>query len=109
VRPANGTCFAGWRDCVAMPTRSWARTVGVEKTMEPSFEKSLALLAAAGVDFVVVGGVAVALNGYVRLMEDVAIPVSSVDAPAIRRRATVGRDFSPSALGRLGGNGGNGD
>ena len=39
--------------------------------MEPSFAKLLALLAEAGVRFVVVGGVAVTLQGYIRLTEDV--------------------------------------
>lgn len=39
--------------------------------MEPSFEKLLALLAEREVRFVVVGGIAVALQGYVRLTEDV--------------------------------------
>ncbi len=39
--------------------------------MEPSFEKLLVLLAERGVQFVVVGGIAVALQGYVRLTEDV--------------------------------------
>jgi len=41
--------------------------------MEPSFEKLLAKLAAAGVLFIVVGGVAVTLNGYARLTEDVDV------------------------------------
>lgn len=41
--------------------------------MEPAFEKLLALLADSGVRFIVVGGVAVTLNGYVRLTEDVGI------------------------------------
>lgn len=39
--------------------------------MEPSFEKLLALLAEAGIAFIVVGGVAVSIQGYVRLTEDV--------------------------------------
>ena len=39
--------------------------------MEASFEKLLALLAESGVRFIVVGGVAVAIQGYVRLTEDV--------------------------------------
>ncbi|WP_395745583.1 nucleotidyltransferase [Prosthecobacter sp.] len=39
--------------------------------MEPSFEKLLVLLAERGVQFVVVGGIAVTLQGYVRLTEDV--------------------------------------
>lgn len=40
-------------------------------TMEPPFEKVLAVLAEAGVNFIVVGGVAVSMQGYVRLTEDV--------------------------------------
>ncbi|WP_367871488.1 nucleotidyltransferase [Luteolibacter sp. Populi] len=39
--------------------------------MEPSFEKLLVLLVEAGVRFVVVGGIAVTLQGYVRLTEDI--------------------------------------
>ncbi|NBV85480.1 MAG: hypothetical protein EBS01_04285 [Verrucomicrobia bacterium] len=45
--------------------------------MEPSFEKLLGLLAESGVRFVVVGGVAVTLHGYVRLTEDVDLLVSA--------------------------------
>jgi hypothetical protein len=45
--------------------------------MEPSFEKLLVILAEARVDFVIVGGVAVTLHGYVRLTEDVDILVES--------------------------------
>jgi predicted nucleotidyltransferase len=41
--------------------------------MEPTFEKLLVLLAEAGVKFVVVGGVAVTLNGYVSLTESLDI------------------------------------
>ena len=47
--------------------------------MEPSFEKLLELLAEANVDFVLVGGLAVSLQGYVRFTEDVDLLVS--DAP----------------------------
>lgn len=43
--------------------------------MEPSFEKLLVLLAESGVRFIVVGGVAVTLQGYVRLTEDVDLIV----------------------------------
>jgi hypothetical protein len=39
--------------------------------MEASFEKLLALLAKGGVRFILAGGVAVAIQGYVRLTEDV--------------------------------------
>ncbi len=45
--------------------------------MEPTFEKLLVILAEAGVEFVVVGGVAVTLHGYVRLTEDVDILIES--------------------------------
>lgn len=45
--------------------------------MEPSFEKRLVRLAGANVDFVLVGGLAVALNGYVRLPEGVDLPVDT--------------------------------
>ncbi len=43
--------------------------------MEASFEKLLVLLAESGIRFVVVGGVAVAIQGYARLTEDVDILV----------------------------------
>lgn len=45
--------------------------------MEPSFEKLLVALTDAEVQFIVVGGVAVILNGYVRLTEDVDLLVES--------------------------------
>lgn len=41
--------------------------------MEPTFEKLLARLAKAKIKFVLVGGIAVTLHGYVRLTEDVDI------------------------------------
>ena len=47
--------------------------------MEASFEKLLVLLAKSGVRFVLVGGVAVAFQGYVRLTEHVDILID--DAP----------------------------
>ena len=43
--------------------------------LESSFEKLLVLLVQGKVDFVTVGGIAVCLNGYVRLTEDVDILV----------------------------------
>lgn len=46
--------------------------------MEPSFEKLLGLLAEAGIRFVVVGGIAVTLQGYVRLTEDIDLLVDAV-------------------------------
>ena len=39
-------------------------------TMEPSFEKLLVLLAESGVRFLVIGGVSVGIQGYLRLTED---------------------------------------
>lgn len=48
--------------------------------MEPSFEKLLVLLAEAGVKFIVVGGIAVSIQGYVRLTEDVDLLLE--DSPA---------------------------
>jgi len=48
--------------------------------MEPTFEKLLVILAEAGVEFVVVGGVAVTLHGYVRLTEDVDILIEPSSA-----------------------------
>jgi hypothetical protein len=47
------------------------------ETMEPSFEKLLGLLAEAGIHFVVVGGIAVTLQGYVRLTEDIDLLVDA--------------------------------
>lgn len=45
--------------------------------MEPTFEKLLVILAEASVQFVIVGGVAVTLHGYVRLTEDVDILIEA--------------------------------
>lgn len=45
--------------------------------MEPSFAKLLVRLAEAEIRFVLVGGIAVALNGYLRVTEDVDILVDS--------------------------------
>ena len=45
--------------------------------MEPSFEKLLGLPAESRVQFVVVGGVAVTLHGYVRLTDDIDLLVSA--------------------------------
>lgn len=65
--------------------------------MEPSFEKLLVLLAEAGVDFVVVGGIAVSIQGYVRLTEDVDILIE--DSPEnigrlLERLADYGEGFA---------------
>lgn len=48
--------------------------------MEPSFEKFLVKLLADEVRFIVVGGLAVTLNGYVRLTEDVDILIDLAPA-----------------------------
>ena len=61
-----------------MPARSSAKS-GSPAMMEPSFEKLLARLAESGVRFILVGGLAVALHGYVRLTEDVDILLDSSD------------------------------
>ena len=60
--------------------------------MEPSFEKLLVRLADAGVQFVLVGGLAVALNGYVRLTEDVDILIEPSE-PNVRRLLECLSDF----------------
>jgi hypothetical protein len=52
--------------------------------MEPTFEKLLVRLANGGVDFVIVGGIAVTLHGYVRLTEDVDILIDA-SLPNVRR------------------------
>lgn len=47
--------------------------------MEPTFEKLLGILVDGDVRFVVVGGVAVTLHGYVRLTEDVDILIERTE------------------------------
>jgi hypothetical protein len=48
--------------------------------MEPSFEKLLVLLADANVRFVLVGGLAVSVQGYVRFTEDVDMLIDTETA-----------------------------
>lgn len=60
--------------------------------MEPSFEKLLAALADGEVRFILVGGLAVALNGYVRLTEDVDILLDTEEENV--RRKEQGTTFS---------------
>jgi hypothetical protein len=55
----------------------FSEKIGEEKMMEPSFEKLLVRLTEADVRFIVVGGIAVALNGYVRLTEDIDLLLES--------------------------------
>ena len=45
--------------------------------MEPSFAKLLVRLADAGVEFVLLGSLAVTLQGYVRFTEDVDMLIAS--------------------------------
>ena len=58
--------------------------------MEPTFEKLLVLLADAGVEFVLVGGVAVTLHGYTRLTEDVDILIARTTENIGRLLACLG-------------------
>jgi acylphosphatase len=65
--------------------------------MEPSFEKLLALLAEAEVRFIVVGGIAVSIQGYVRLTEDVDILIDGSSGNVNRllaRLAGYGEGFA---------------
>jgi len=65
--------------------------------MEPSFEKLLVLLADAGVEFIVVGGIAVSIQGYVRLTEDVDLLLEGSPANVRRvldRLASYGEGFA---------------
>ena len=65
--------------------------------MEPSFEKLLVLLADANVDFILVGGLAVTLQGYVRFTEDVDVLIDSDPANVTRlleSLADYGEGFS---------------
>lgn len=65
--------------------------------MEPSFEKLLVRLADAGVEFLVVDGVAVTLHGYARLTEDVDILIRRTPeniARLLDSLATYGEGFA---------------
>ena len=68
--------------------------------MEPSFEKLLVGLSKAKVDFVLVGGLAVSLNGYVRLTEDVDFVVGT-DSENIERLITFLKSFGEGFGGDL--------
>ena len=57
--------------------------------MEPSFERLLVLLAEAEVRFIVVGGIAVTLQGYVRLTEDVDLLLDDDESNIGRLLATL--------------------
>ncbi len=60
--------------------------------MEASFEKLLVLLAKGGVRFIVVGGVAVAIQGYVRLTEDVDLLIDDA-AENLERMLKILADY----------------
>ena len=65
--------------------------------MEPSFEKLLVLLAKAEVNFIVVGGIAVSIQGYVRLTEDVDLLIDGSAGNVSRlldRLADYGEGFA---------------
>jgi hypothetical protein len=65
--------------------------------IESSFEKLLVLLVKANVSFTTVGGIAVCLNGYVRLTEDVDIlvdPDPDNILNLIRSLSTYGEGFA---------------
>ena len=61
-----------------------------KETISP-FEKLLADLTGAAVDYAVVGGVAVIANGYVRLTEDLDILVSNEPANLVKLLAVLAR------------------
>jgi hypothetical protein len=81
----------GWRRCAEVRARCSVKN-GNPVTMEPPFERLLARLADANVRFVLVGGLAVALNGYVRLTEDVDILIEPSE-PNVRRLLECLADF----------------
>jgi hypothetical protein len=64
--------------------------------MEPTFEKLLVRLANGGVQFVIVGGIAVTLHGYVRLTEDVDV-LNDLKSRSVREKD----QFDVIALKRL--------
>src|SRR6266540_4081461 len=63
--------------------------------MDTPYEKLLAKLARAEVKFIIVGGVAVALNGFVRTTEDVDILIES-SVENVTRLLNELRNFSES-------------
>ncbi len=65
--------------------------------MEASFEKLLVLLAESGVRFIVVGGVAVTIQGYVRLTEDMDLLIDAAEdnlARLLQTLASYGEGFA---------------
>ena len=61
--------------------------------MEPSFEKLLVLLADAEVDFIVVGGIAVSNQGYVRLTDARKLPPADFTDTEGAIRIVAGESF----------------
>ncbi len=55
--------YAGWKTSGAMPDFSEVESSNSRSTMEPTFEKLMVRLARAEVEFLLVGGIAVTLNG----------------------------------------------
>lgn len=68
--------------------------------MNTPYEKLLAKLARAEVKFIIVGGVAVALNGFVRTTEDVDILIES-SRDNVARLLKALRDFGEGHAGEL--------
>ncbi|CAN5398158.1 hypothetical protein BH23VER1_BH23VER1_19680 [soil metagenome] len=68
--------------------------------MEPPFEKLLVLLAEGGIRFVLVGGLAVTLHGYVRLTEDVDILIDD-DPDNIAAILAILRSYGEGFAGEL--------
>ncbi|MEP6810737.1 MAG: hypothetical protein ABI992_10870 [Chthoniobacterales bacterium] len=65
--------------------------------MEASFEKLLVLLAKSDLRFIVVGGVAVTIQGYVRLTEDIDLLVDATEgnlACLLQTLAAYGEGFA---------------
>lgn len=86
-----------------MPTRSgFAAENGKPlQMMEPTFEKLLVRLANGGVQFVIVGGIAVTLHGYVRLTEDVDVLIEP-SAENVRRLLDSLADYGEGFARELG-------
>jgi hypothetical protein len=80
-----------------MPNPSPKTPVIMTTSIESSFEKLLVLLVKANISFTTVGGIAVCLNGYVRLTEDVDIlvaPDSDNILNLIRELSDYGEGFA---------------
>jgi len=67
--------FNALSDCARMLNHLFTNPNTMTNPLESSFEKLLVLLVQNKIEFATVGGIAVCLNGYVRLTEDVDILV----------------------------------